>query len=105
MDWDKVFESEDKNIQKLSVIEKLRRIMKGSIVVDCTCKNFRYNGYAYILTRKDAKYGQQVTIVPRKKNPKMEGTVCKHLRRVIENVESIVAKIADNINTDGTPKP
>lgn len=104
-DWDIVFDNIDKNIQKLSPIEKLRRIIKGSVIIDCTCKSFRYDGYAYILTQKDGKYGQQLDIAPKKKNPKLEGTVCKHLRRVIENVEMILPRIVEKINPDGTPKP
>ena len=100
-----IFDSEDNNIKKLSIIEKIRRIIKGDLTVDCTCKSFRYGGYAYIMTQKDAKYGKAVNIAPKRKNPSLNGSVCKHLRRVFDNIEFMVSEIVKHINIDGTPKP
>lgn len=101
-DWNKIFGNTKLN---MTLTNKLKTVLKGTIIIDCTCKSFRYDGYAYMLTQKDAKYGQQVDIIPKKKNPKLEGSVCKHLRKVLENIDYLIPKIIEKINLDGSPKP
>ncbi len=61
----------------------IRVMLQGDIKVYCSCKDFHYKGFKYMghqmgwgIYREDR--------FPKIRNPKLEGTVCKHLLKVFE---------------------
>jgi len=73
----------EKYLKDTSDIAKKKKMMKalnGDLAVSCSCNDFQYGGYAYILTQKKALYNRTENREPVIRNPKLKGTVCKHLR-------------------------
>jgi hypothetical protein len=64
--------------------EKVRLAIAGDIEVSCTCPAYKWWGYEYIMTQLSAKEGSPQKIFPEIRNPELQGTVCKHLKVVIE---------------------
>ncbi|MBP5422615.1 MAG: hypothetical protein J6Y78_09260 [Paludibacteraceae bacterium] len=56
----------------------------GNVYVKCTCPSWSYYGFDYMATKLRYKFGKQKeTRFPEQKNPNLEGTVCKHVRAVL----------------------
>ncbi len=54
-------------------------LLKSNIRLTCNDPSFSFSGYHYIATQLDYNYQSTEERPPVKKNPNMEGTVCKHL--------------------------
>ncbi len=54
-------------------------ILKGDIRIACNDPSFSFEGYHYIATELDYNHAIPENRPPVKRNPKMEGTICKHL--------------------------
>ena len=59
-------------------------IMQGEIRCSCTCPAWIYSGAKYIATQLGYVYGGKETRFPRKKNPQLKGTICKHVYLVLQ---------------------
>lgn len=79
LDYQEIADAED-----LTHREKLRLAIAGDLEVSCTCPAFKWWGYEYIMTQLDAKGGTPQNIYPQVRNPKLHGTVCKHLKIVLQ---------------------
>ncbi len=84
--WMQVISFEDlmpeklKNVSKDNAIQVITDgIFKGDIRLTCNDPSFSFQGYHYIATQLDYNYQVPENRPPVKKNPKMEGTICKHL--------------------------
>lgn len=81
----------------------------GDVKVSCNCPSFMFHGYRYILTQLDALYipspmhdqwadddagGGEENRPPQKRNPDLEGVVCKHLSTALYISTMSVSKIA-----------
>lgn len=68
----------------------------GDIKVHCSCEDFKYKGYEWMADAGD--YGMiKQSIAPNEKNPKLEGSVCKHLHYILENIDSYYSDIATEL--------
>jgi len=67
------------------LFKEMRPANKVHVLVSCTCPDFLYGGFAYLGTR----YGYSLireTRPPVKRNPKLKGSVCKHLISVLSDL-------------------
>lgn len=65
---------------KSTLVKAIRAaVQRGDVRVHCNCPAQKWWGYAYIATQLGYKYGRKQRIFPQKRNPKLKGTVCKHL--------------------------
>lgn len=74
-------------------LNKIRDAIKGDIKVMCDCPAFKWWGWQYIATQKGYKYGRPQTIYPTIRNPKLTGSVCKHLENVLLVLPFLAPKI------------
>ena len=66
----------------------------GQVLVYCQCEDFRYKGFKFMGHIGD--YGiRKETRPPNIMNPGLDGTVCKHLIGVIQDIDSFLPEIAD----------
>lgn len=83
--------------EDLSVRDKVRLAIAGDLRIRCSCPAFKYWGYEYITTELGIHKGQDQTIYPHIRNPRLEGVVCKHLYRSLSalpfNIMSVVSDI------------
>lgn len=84
--------------EDLTVQEKVRLALSGDIEVSCTCPAYRWWGYEYIMTQLDANNGPDQNIFPKIRNPNLLGTVCKHLKVVLQVIGNNYTKIASDIS-------
>lgn len=69
-------------VKEYSKRDIMRLMLSGDIAVYCSCPDYLYRGFKY-MGKKD-KYGiYNETRYPKIRNPKLEGTVCKHLGVVL----------------------
>lgn len=98
--------SYDVSIQVDGLIEYLNKKLKGivnynnvrkflnmaidrsDIKVDCTCPDFRYR-FAYTATQRRFKAGRPETRPSKIRNPKMKGSGCKHIMKLLNNKQWI----------------
>lgn len=83
--------------ETLKVGEKVRLAIAGDLKVSCTCPAYKWWGYEYIMTQLDAKEGSPQTIFPKIRNPKLQGTLCKHLKVVVQSFPLNWTSIAKDI--------
>lgn len=78
--------------------DRANLILNGHIKVGCNCPSFMYD-YAYIATQLDMKHGKSQNVKPKKRNADLEGVVCKHLSRVILdlNAGDTIQKLAGEL--------
>lgn len=86
--------------EDLNVREKVRLAIAGDIDVSCTCPAYKWWGYEYIMTELDAKEGAPQTIFPQVRNPDLHGTICKHLKVVVQAFVYHWSKIAKDLKND-----
>jgi hypothetical protein len=81
--------------QGISIKEAIAYALEnGDAHVRCTCPSFLYHGFAYIGTVLDFIYGlPKEGRAPHKMNPGEQGSVCKHLARVLRAVAEDKSKI------------
>lgn len=63
------------------------RLRKGPLRIECDCGRWRY-WYRYIATIGGFNAGRAETGFPKIRNPKLHGIACKHILRVMAEVES-----------------
>lgn len=71
--------------------EKLYEALKDNsrrldILVYCSCPDFLYRGFAYIAHKLGFGIKRE-TRPPRKRNPRLKGSVCYHLCAVLEDIQ------------------
>ena len=64
---------------KLKMLDRVRLACYGDLQVECSCPSFKYWGFRYIMTQLDSVLGKKEKRMPKVRNPKLDGTVCKHL--------------------------
>lgn len=114
MSWDRrrktfAFEAEGTNVYKLqmsipdfsaisrlkgTIREKLDIALESDVKLFCSCPSFQYNGYKYMADaldygiRKEGRY-------PFVRNPQLQGTVCKHLFQLMEEIDQYVPQMEE----------
>jgi hypothetical protein len=92
-----------------SLQDKVRLLLQEPIEVYCDCPAFLYYGFAYMGSILDYKYGKDEDRKPVKRNPKEEGSVCKHLYRILKRwsmqssrvVGALSKRIAQDMESSG----
>jgi hypothetical protein len=75
---------------------KLRLALKGDIKVYCNCGDFLFGGFAFISW--NSGYGtNKETRFPHIRNPKIKGTVCKHLTYLLLNIDKYIPRILKDV--------
>lgn len=87
------------NEEDLTTKEKVRLALSGDMKIHCDCPAFRYWGYEYITTQLDANSHTQQYLYPIVRNPKLEGTLCKHCYRAFKSFGSYWSKIAKDLDS------
>ena len=54
-------------------------IMEGDIYINCSCPSWIYGGYKYMATQLDYILDGREDRFPKVRNPRLLGTMCKHL--------------------------
>jgi hypothetical protein len=85
IDINKIPVEERNNVKAIAELkENYPEVIKGDILVGCTCPAFTYF-YAYIVSQLDSILPEyQEGRYPIVRNPRLEGTVCKHLISTIQ---------------------
>lgn len=64
------------------------RLRHGPLKLECDCERWRFHGYRYMATIGGYNAGREETGFPKIKNPKLQGVACKHILRVMAEVQS-----------------
>ncbi len=72
-------------------------VKRGNIKVHCDCPAFKYWGYKYILGGMDALYGKREPRFPKRNNPKLKGSLCKHMVKVLDILDKNLSKITQEV--------
>lgn len=76
--------------------EITRLLLNGDLSVYCSCEDFLYKGYKYMAWNMG--YGlDKENRFPKIKNPRLEGTICKHLIAVLTVIMFNNAKISSDL--------
>lgn len=77
---------------KTSTMTILALIMKGDIMLHCTDPSFKYMGWQYMAWKSG--YGmKRETRFPKVRNPRLKGSICKHLFVVLTVLPFYIAEI------------
>lgn len=71
----------------------VRRALKGDLKVMCNCPAMLYWGYAYIASKGKYKVGRSQDRYPKVRNPKLQGSSCKHVYRVLKDLPQDEARV------------
>lgn len=72
-------------------------VYAGDVKIACNCPDFK-NSYEWMADAGD--YGiKKQSKPPEKRNPKLEGSTCKHINAVFENIESEIPNISKDLRT------
>jgi hypothetical protein len=71
-------------------------IWSGNLRLHCPCPSYKFWGYQYLLTQKEAAIIPEDRF-PTIRNPNLQGVCCKHLRRVMKVLPFQSGKIAAEI--------
>lgn len=82
----------------ITTAEKVRLSLAGDLAIHCTCPAFKWWGYEYIMTQLDSNSSSVQNIYPKIRNPKLEGTLCKHSYRAFTRFGSYWKIIAKDID-------
>lgn len=87
-----------------SLLKALRAaVLEGDIKVHCNCPAQKWWGWAYISTELGYKYGRKQRIFPKIRNPRLRGTVCKHLINVLKTLPFNVSVLVKRGRKRGLP--
>lgn len=67
----------------LDIGQMVQLALTGDVKVFCNCPDYLYGGFKYMGTELDYNLGTKEKRFPSMRNPNLEGTVCKHLFRVL----------------------
>ena len=70
------------SVKEFSGKEIANLLLNGNISLYCSCEDFKYGGYAYIATQLGYGINSEKR-EPNIRNPKLKGTICKHLIAVL----------------------
>jgi len=79
--------------------DRARLALAGDVKVFCTCAAFKYWGFHFITTQLDAVTGKKENRKPKKRNPSLEGIVCKHLANALPTVGFHIPDIAKKLRS------
>lgn len=88
-------EMEDTRLQ-----DKVNLAVSGDLKVHCDCPAFQYWGYNYVLTQLGTSGGDEKRF-PGIRNPRLRGTVCKHLDGVLRVFPFWINNIAADLKRQG----
>lgn len=78
-------------------IDKIKQsLVAGDVHTNCSCEDFLYKGFAYIGTQLDYSLTDEDR-PPVIRNPKQEGTLCKHALSVIKKLNLFYRKMAKQL--------
>jgi len=64
-------------------LEVVRKSVAGDLKLFCNCPAFLYWGYKYIAWKRDYGLRQELRM-PSIRNPRLQGSICKHLEEVLK---------------------
>lgn len=70
----------------------------GDIKVHCSCEDFKYKGYEWMADTGEYGIVKQ-DIPPNETNPNLEGSVCKHLHYILDNIDTYYTEITNELKT------
>jgi hypothetical protein len=70
------------------------RLRKGPVKIECDCERWRYFGFRYMATIGGYNAGRAETGYSKIKNPRLQSLACKHIVRVMAEVDSGGAALA-----------
>jgi len=73
--------------------KKFQELYEKDIRVNCNCPDFGYGGFNFIASLNNYKLGQKEDRSPDIRNPKLEGSVCKHLHSCLTRLPNDMRKI------------
>lgn len=88
------------NDPNYKMYDKIRMAMTASLRTHCDCEAFLYFGYKYILTQLDTAIEPE-NRPPKVRNPKMRGTVCKHIAAVLKVFPFWISTIVGELQKQG----
>lgn len=84
--------------EDLTVREKVRlALTDGDVAISCTCPAFKWWGFEFIMTQLRSHEGPDQKIFPKVRNPRLEGSLCKHSLIAVKVVGRNWTKIASDI--------
>lgn len=84
-DFWEMFNANQESERPLSVASLLNLvIMNGDIKIYCTCPSWIYGGYKYMASQLDYAFYDTELRFPKVRNPKLQGTLCKHAYIVLK---------------------
>lgn len=88
--------SNSKLLRKIVGAVLSQALNSSDVRVDCTCPDFTYR-FSYVASIGQYKFGDQQGIPAKIRNPQNNGSVCKHLARVLSRPSSWKAKVVTGI--------
>ncbi len=85
-----------KDYFELNRTQRARKILNGDVRVFCPCLSFLYWGYQYINSRKQTSIRNEPRY-PDVRNPKLLGSVCKHLSAVLRVLPFYASDLAKEL--------
>lgn len=90
-----------KERKDITLLEKVRLALQGDVKILCNDPSFGYWGWAYIATENNAKFGRPERRFPKIRNPKLRGSVCKHLENALLTLPFHAGKITKDLKGYG----
>lgn len=87
-------------MEDLKLQGKVNLAVSGDLKVHCDCPAYTYWGYNYTLTQIGASGGNEKRF-PGIRNPRLRGTVCKHLDGVLRVFPFWINNIASDLRRQG----
>jgi len=78
---------------KKKLVDVVSWSIHSDVKVACSCPSMLYGGFAYIASEGGFKVGRDQTRFPKVRNPGLNGSVCKHLVKVLEDLPGLVATV------------
>ena len=96
-----MFEENETSEKKVNMAYLINlSIMNGEIRCSCSCPAWIYSGSKYIGTQLGYAYGGKETRFPRIRNPKLKGSVCKHLFVILKALPFQKFGIASQVTSE-----
>jgi hypothetical protein len=87
------------NLRKNMVMYGIKQAIDGPLYVHCDCPAFKWWGFEYICTARHIVLPTKGNnIYPKIRNPRLIGTVCKHLIHVLTQLPQDAKKIYNLLN-------
>lgn len=92
------FKSVSRLRKNITTREKLELALEaGDVFVSCTCEDQKYMGYQYIGTKLGYSIDPE-NRSPKKRNPLLLGSVCKHIISTFLNYKTFLDKISSDVD-------